>query len=234
MTAGAYGSRSRERTMTDTMPEQTTEDEQGWGDEPNAARQDLPAYPEFPANPHNHRFTISIDGRGPMLVVRANTGAEITQAAEELEDAAVGAAIGRAWAAFKAGAAMGNGLGATGLPQGAPAAPQAPGMPTPPPFGPNVSVPQAPGFQGNPGFPPPPAPPAPAAQAGGRAEPKPRPMDWPQVYKISVARGDQSFKNYRSQNQQYFKGKVQWAGGGDYWIHGDVAQAVAQWNPVPA
>lgn len=141
--------------MTDTMPEQVTED---WGDD---APEQSPAvtYPELPGNPHNHRFTISIDARGPMLVVRAQTGAEIQAAAEELEDHAVGAAIGRAYAAFKAGAALGNGLGAAPV-AGAPAAPQAPGMPTPPPFGPNVSVPQAPGYQAPPTMPAPPAPPA--------------------------------------------------------------------------
>jgi hypothetical protein len=140
------------------MPEQTTETED-WGDVEQSA--DSATYPEFPANPHNHRYTISMNGQGPMLVIRANTGADIQAAAEELEDAAVGAAIGRAWAAFKAGAAMGNGLQATPVPAGAPAAPQAPGMPTPPPFGPNVSVPQAPGYAGAPGMPvPPPAPPA--------------------------------------------------------------------------
>ncbi|MET9385278.1 hypothetical protein ABZY09_30455 [Streptomyces sp. NPDC002928] len=217
--------------MTDTMPEQTTENEQSWGEDSPAT------YPEFPGNPHNHRFTISFDGRGPMVVVRGNTAAEIIAGFQELEESAAGAAMGNAWASVKAAAAVASGLGATPVPAGAPAAPQAPGMPTPPPFGPNVSVPQAPGFQGNPGFPPPPAPPAPQGgygqQSGGRAEPKPRPA-WPQVYKISIARGDTSFKDYRSANQQYFKGKVQWAGGGDYWIHGEVAQAVAQWNPIPA
>jgi hypothetical protein len=218
--------------MTDVMPEQTTDDQgEGWGEDSPAT------YPEFPGNPHNHRFTISMNGQGPMVVVRGNTAEEIKAGFQELEDSAAGAAIGSAWAAIKAAAAIGNGLGPTTPVPGAPATPQAPGMPTPPPFGPNVSVPGAPGFQGNPGFPAPPAPPAQQGgygqQGGGRAEPKPRPP-WPQVYKISLARGDTSFKDYRSANQQYFKGKVQWAGGGDYWIHGDVAQSVAQWNPVPA
>lgn len=142
--------------MTDTMPEQTTEDEQGWEDASPAPV----TYPDFPANPHNHRFTVSMNGQGPMLVVRANTADEVKTAFEELESGEAGAAIGRAWAAIKAGAALGNGLGATPIPQGAPAAPQASGIPTPPPFGPNVSVPAAPGFQGNGGFPAPPAPPA--------------------------------------------------------------------------
>ncbi|MBA2951463.1 hypothetical protein [Streptomyces himalayensis] len=145
--------------MTDTMPEQTT-DEQDWtGPETDAT------YPEFPQNPHNHRYTISIDGRGPMLVVRANTAAEITAASEELENAEVGAAIGRAWAAFKAGAALGNGLGAT--PVGASPAPGAAqqvaaGYPTPAPVPPAMpGVPgQAPAAWQNAGAPTPPAPPA--------------------------------------------------------------------------
>lgn len=208
--------------MTDTMPEQATEDEQGW----DGAGE---TYPEYPSNPHNHRFTVSFDGRGPMVVVRGNTAAEIIAGFQELEQAAAGAAMGNSWASLKAAAAVASGMGATPVPAPAPAAPQAPGVPTPPPFGPNVSVPQAPGYQAPPAMPAPPAP----QQGGGRAEPKPRPP-WPQVYKISLARGDSSFKEYRSANQQYFKGKVQWAGGGDYWIHGEVAQAVAQWNPVPA
>jgi hypothetical protein len=140
--------------MTDTMPEQTT-DEQGWdGDAPAVT------YPEPPDNPHNHRFTISFDGRGPMVVVRGNTAADIIAAYQELEQSAAGAAMGNAWASIKAAAAVASGLGATPVPAGAPVAPQAPGMPVPPPFGPNVSVPGAPGFQGNAGFPAPPMPPA--------------------------------------------------------------------------
>lgn len=143
--------------MTDTMPEQATDNED-WSDVEQSA--DGAAYPEFPDNPHNHRFTVSFDGRGPMVVVRGNTAGDIIAGFQELEQSAAGAAMGNAWAAIKASAAVASGLGATPVPPAAPAAPQAPGVPTPPPFGPNVSVPQAPGFQGNPGFPPPPAPPA--------------------------------------------------------------------------
>lgn len=145
--------------MTDTMPEQTeTEDWSDVEDSANGA-----TYPEHPDNPHNHRFTISFDGRGPMVVVRGNTAAEIIAGFQELEQSAAGAAMGNAWASVKAAAAVASGLGATPVPAGAPAAPQAPGVPTPPPFGPNVSVPGAPGYQG------PPAPaayPAPPAQQG--------------------------------------------------------------------
>jgi hypothetical protein len=142
--------------VTDVMPEQTTGD-QDW----DGSDQTAPVtFPEFPDNPHNHRFTISFDGRGPMVVVRGNTAADIIGGFQELEQSAAGAAMGNAWAAVKAAAAVASGLGATPVPAGAPAAPQAPGVPTPPPFGPNVSVPGVPGFQGNQGFPAPPAPPA--------------------------------------------------------------------------
>jgi hypothetical protein len=153
-------SRENEDQMTDAMPEQTAAPED-WSDVEQSA--DGATYPEAPDNPHNHRFTISFDGRGPMVVVRGNTAEDVIAAYQELENHAVGAAMGNAWAALKASAAIANGLGATAVPAGAPALPQASGTPTPPPFGPNVSVPQAPGFQGNPGFPPamqaPPAPP---------------------------------------------------------------------------
>lgn len=147
--------------MTDTMPEQTT-DEQGWdGDAPAVT------YPEAPDNPHNHRFTISFDGRGPMVVVRGNTAADIIAGYQELEQSAAGAAMGNAWASIKAAAAVASGLGATAIPPGSggPVAgpvtyAPAPGQQAQPPFGPNVSVPGAPGFQGNAGFPAPPMPPA--------------------------------------------------------------------------
>ncbi|MEV4232380.1 hypothetical protein AB0J81_35990, partial [Streptomyces bobili] len=98
--------------MTDVMPEQTTEDEQDWSEGQTAT------YPEAPDNPHNHRFTISFDGRGPMVVVRGNTAAEVMAAYQELEQSAVGAAMGNAWSAIKAAAAVAAGLGATPVPQG--------------------------------------------------------------------------------------------------------------------
>lgn len=140
--------------MTDTTPEQTED----WSDVEQSA--DGASYPEFPDNPHNHRFTISFDGRGPMIVVRGNTAAEIAAGFEELMNESVGAVMGNSWAALKAAAAVASGAGPVSVVPGVPAAPQAPGMPTPPPFGPNVSVPAAPGFVGNPGFQAPPAPPA--------------------------------------------------------------------------
>jgi hypothetical protein len=60
-------------------------------------------------------------------------------------------------------------------------------------------------------------------------------MDWPQVFKIDVPfnRKDE-FKAFREQYKDTFKGKLAWAGGGAYWAHGEVAQYLAQYNPVPA
>jgi hypothetical protein len=106
--------------MTDTMPEQTAEAPEDWSDVEQSANG--ATYPEAPDNPHNHRFTISFDGRGPMVVVRGNTAEDVIAAYQELENHAVGAAMGNAWAALKASAAIANGLGATPVPQG-PAAP---------------------------------------------------------------------------------------------------------------
>lgn len=217
-----------------------TEQDENWGEEQaEGAPSPAPAvsYPEHVKDPHNHRFTISVDGRGPMVVVRGQSAQEVNEAFQELLDANSGALMGSFWSAFKGTAQVANGPAAP-APQGPPPAP--PQGNAPPPFGPNVSVPQAPGYQGPPQAPQPPAPPQgqwggqqQQGQGNGRAEPKPRP-NWPQVYKISIARGDTSFKEYRSANAQYFKQKVAWAGGGEYWIHGEVAQAVANWNPVPA
>lgn len=217
--------------MTDVAPEMNqSEEAESWDGE------DSSTYPEWPKNPANHRFTISFDGRGPMVVVRGNTKAEVIAGYEELQDHAVGAAMGNAWAALKAAAAVANGVGpVTALP----AAPAAPGMPqgnTPPPFGPNVSVPGAPGYQGAPGMPMPPAPPQ-GGFGGGQQNsrgPKERPA-WPQVYAIEVPfAAKDAFKAFREQYKDALRGKVAWAGGGKYWVEGSVAQSFAQYNPVPA
>ncbi|KUJ70779.1 hypothetical protein ACZ90_00215 [Streptomyces albus subsp. albus] len=197
------------------------------------------AFPEFPANPHNHRYTLSYDPqKPPFLVVRANTATELMAAFEELENDGVYAAMGNAWRVMKAQATVGAGLGPTASVPDLPGAPVPSGLPVPqgPPFGPNVSVPAAPGYIGPPTAPVPPAP-APqggAPATGARNGPKPRP-DWPQVYRITVPpQQKDAFKQYRQQYMETFKGKVYWAGGGSYWVHGDVAQSFAPYNPVPA
>jgi hypothetical protein len=231
----------KEGTMTDVTPEQDGADE-SW----EQAAPAVEIYPERSDNPHNHRYTLSLaPDKAPFLVVRAQDRAELRAILDDLAAENVYGLIGEAAALMKASAAIGAGLGPSTVMQ----APQAPaqGFPaaTPPPFGPNVSVPQAPGFQGPPqggfgapqgGF---------GQQAGGfgggggngqgnRAQPKPRPA-WPVVYKVSLNGGNRdAFKALREQNKDACKGKVAWAGGGDYWLHGDVAQGFAQFNPVPA
>lgn len=226
--------------MTEVAPEAPAEE--GW----DAPERDADvSYPEYPSNPHNHRYTLSYDPqKPPFLVVRANTVEELQASFEELEEGGVYAAMGNAWRVMKAQATVGAGMGPT-TPVPQPPGPVQPVQPVPLPQSPQAQYPQPaqaqPGVPGtapaqwqNVGAPPPP--PVQGGFNGGsgnRAEPKPRPP-WPQVYRISIARGDTSFKDYRAANQQYFKGKVLWAGGGDYWINGEVVQSVAQWKPVPA
>ncbi|WP_413114791.1 hypothetical protein ACK1X7_07230 [Streptomyces sp. CY1] len=187
-------------------------------------------FPDYPDNPHNHIYTISMDARGPMIVVRGNTPTEINERFQALLDGGVTTTAASVYSHIKAEMQVAQGVGPVS-PAGPPTPPQGP------PFGPNVSVPQAPGYVGPPT---PPAPPAPAQQggapaAGARNGPKPRPTDWPQgVYKITVPRGDTEFKPYREKNQQYFKGKIRFAGDGQYWVSADVVQSLAPWNPVPA
>jgi hypothetical protein len=226
--------------MTDVHTPQAETDAEDWSDvEQNA---DSASYPEFPGNPHNHRFTISFDGRGPMVVVRGNTAAEIIAGFQELEQSAAGAAMGNAWASIKAAAAVASGLGATPLPAGAPAAPQASGVPTPPPFGPNVSVPGAPGFQSNPGFPAPPAPPA--APAVQNNAPEFQQNGW---YKLTVPfrpQGSNPGKpGFYGIVQQYQLRKGRPSEGGQlsfnkadksWYVSPEVAGCFPQFSPVPA
>ena len=246
-----FGTDYQGEILTDenTTPEGTDAEGVEWGDaaaeavarytpEPAAP---APTYPEHPDNPHNHRYTISISDKAPMIVVRGNTAAEITAAFNELEAYGVYANIGAAHASLRAQGALGNGLGPVtpvspqapppGLPQ-APPAPQAP-APQGPPFGPNVSVPQAPGYQGPPapagGFPPPQQQ---GGWGGGRSngpQEKPRPAGW---LMVDVPFPDKDrFKALRAQGTEtgnYLRGKVQWGGKGVYWLEPSIAQWVAQ------
>ena len=208
----------------------------------------FPLYPEYPDNPHNHRFTVSITpDKPPMIVVRGNTAAEITAAFQELEDFGVYANTAAAYASLKAQGAIGAGLGPVtamppqaappGLPGGPVAqlppgayAPQGPT--TPPPFGPNVSVPQAPGYQGPPqGYAaaPPPQGGGWGGQQGGNPNEKPRPAGWAMV---DVPFNDKDrFKGLRAQGTEtgnYLRGKIQWGGKGVYWLEPSIAGWIAQ------
>jgi hypothetical protein len=217
-----------ENRMTEQAPEQ--EMDETWDNAAPAA----PAfggatYPEYPYSLADHVYTWSPKlPDGSMLVIRAQSAEDLADKAE-----AVATVVGRLRTAW------GNVTGAP-APQGAPQGFQGPA--TPPPFGANVSVPAAPGYVGAP------APQAPAwggqqpqqggfgggAQQGNRQGPKPRP-DWPMVYKINVPfQGKDAFKAFREQNKDALRGKVAWAGGGDYWIHGDVVAGFGQYNPMAA
>lgn len=210
----------KENRMTDTVAPDV--EAEGWEPEDGAAFGGA-TYPEYPYSLADHAYTWSPKlSDGSMLVIRSQTAEGLAEAAEAV--APLAGRLRAAWAAVV----------------GQPAAPanQFPSQ-TAPPFGPNVSVPQAPGFQGPPQVAAPQwGAPQPQGGFGGgqvaKTGPKPRPA-WPQVYKINVpfAAKDQ-FKAFRNDNQDALKGKVAWAGGGDYWIEGSVAQGFAQYNPMPA
>ncbi|MFG3509688.1 hypothetical protein ACGF5F_29770 [Streptomyces sp. NPDC047821] len=210
--------------MTDTMPEQTED----WSDVEQSADA---TYPEYPANPHNHRYTISMNGQGPMVVVRGNTAEEINAAWQELEEKATGAIMGSAWASIRAAAQLANGLGASPAPAGPPAMPQAPaGMPVPPPPGVPGTAPAA--WQ-NVGAPPPPAPPA-----APQASPEYRQAGW---YRLSVPYPQKSQFDAIVAQHQLRKGRpseggqLSWNKAEKSWMAApDIAGYFQQFNPVPA
>lgn len=199
------------------------------------------SYPEYGPLPEARISLNFTPGKAPQLTVRAHTAVELISALQELGESNAYNAIGLAHASMGAEASIGAGLGpTTRMPeQAGPPAPQ--GAPTPPPFGPNVSVPQAPGYAGPPQAPMPPQ--APAPQWGGQQQggaqgnrgPKPRPAEWPVCFRIEVPfQAKDQFKQFREQYKDAFRGKVFWAGGGGYWVHGDIVQSFAQYNPTPA
>lgn len=105
-------------TMTD-MSADVPADDVDWSDVEGAADA---AYPEYPANPHNHLYTVSISNGAPMIVVRGNTAAEIKARFEALEEEGVAAVMANVQTAMKAAFNLAQGLGATPVPP----APQAP------------------------------------------------------------------------------------------------------------
>lgn len=199
------------------------------------------SYPSYPDNPHNHRYTVSFTGSGaPMIVVRANTAAEVTAALNELEAYGAYANVGAAHAALKHQGAAGNGLGPVtpvspvGPPPGLPPM-QSPGGP---PFGPNVSAPQAPGYQGAPAqaaWQPQPQQMQQGYQAQqqmqqgppGKADPKPQPPGWARA-NARTGPGFDAWKAMREQYKDQLKGKVAWGGNADYWVAPEVAGWISQ------
>lgn len=229
----------KENRMTDVVNPEMPIPAESWGgsDEQEmayATGQKAIGYPELSDNPHNHTYTWSPKlPDGSMLVIRASTAEALAEAAE-----AVAPLAGRLRAAWQI---------AVGLPAAAPTLP--PAMQSQPNYNPQMPPPNQP-YPGQPAWQQggAAAPAAPqwsggqAPQGGGfgggqqanRQGPKPRPA-WPQVYKINVPfAAKDAFKAFRNDNQDALKGKVAWAGGGDYWIEGSVAQGFAQYNPMPA
>lgn len=225
------------------MTDQTPETEQApWDDEPEQTENwdgspKEVSFPELPPNPHNHVYTWSPKlPDGSMLVVRSNTAAGLAEAAEALT--AVSGRLAAAWRQVAGGGAPGPQMPF----QGQQAA-------TPPPFGPNVSVPAAPGYVG------PPASQMPQQQGWGGApqgggfggqqgqrKEYPAPQGW---YRLNGARKEQ----VDAVAGQYGIPKGNPAKGGKYNFWGltptgqpgkawycapEVAQAFAQFNPVPA
>jgi hypothetical protein len=194
--------------------------------------QRTPSYPEYPDNPHNHRFTISITGSGaPMVVVRGNTAAEMTAGLNELEAYGVFANVGAAHAALKAQGAVGNGLGPVTPVVPLPQAPMAQAGPpggyvqqAPAPVGP---PPAQGGWQGNQqGY----GQQQPQQQGGynsGKAEPSPQPPGWPRA-NARTGPGFDVWKQMREQYKDQFKGKIKWGGNADYWIDPAIAQWIQQ------
>lgn len=205
-----------ENHMTEQAPEDFTggNDDGGWAE---ATGKDA-TFPETPQNPHNHVYTWSPKlPDGSMLVVRANTPADLVGAVQAL--APLAAQLKAAWTAV------------VGQPAPAPAAPQGGFQPQQQfnqqpaqPF-PNQPFPGQPAWQ-QAG--------APQGQFGGggqgggqgsKPQPKPQPNGWYKTDK-NTGPGADFWKSWREQNQQALKGKIQWGGGGTFWVAPDVAGMV--------
>lgn len=212
--------------MTEQAPENFTGDDGddgGWGE---ATGKDA-TFPEVPSNPHNHVYTWSPKlPDGSMLVIRANTPADLVGAVQAM--APLADQLRAAWSAVAGAPAPQAPAPAAQQPWNQQPAQQFPNQPFPgQPAWQTTGAPQAPAQQGWGGG-------APQQGGGNRQGPKPRP-NWPQVYKVNVPfNSKDAFKAFREQNKEVLKGKVAWAGGGDYWVEGSVVQGFAQFNPVPA
>jgi hypothetical protein len=247
--------------MTDVIDSTSTEDT-GWTEATAVAAPQVVSYPETPANPHNHLFTLSlVPDKAPFLAIRANSTQELLGIMDALESDGVYAAMGAAQAAFREQGTAGRGPVAPApvqMPQ-APAqgVPQGPGAPAnafnpqghfnvpqgnqPPPFGPNVSVPGAPAYQGPPvqqGYAPAPQQ---GQQWGGQPQaPQAAPQGW---YRMNVPYpGGKDVLNQLAAQMGIPKGNPAKGGKYNFWsapakawyCAPEVAQAFAQFSPVPA
>lgn len=215
--------------MTETMPEQTED----WSDVENSA--DGASYPEHPSNPHNHVYTVSMDGRGPMIVVRGNTPAEVTERFQALMDGGVTTVAASVYSHMKAEMAVAQGVGPVS-PVAAPAGPPAPpAFPQGPPAPGGVPG-TAPAAWQNAGAPTPP--PAPAAPAG------PSNAEYAQAgwYRLDVPFPKKGQFDGICAQYQMKKGRP--SEGGSYsfnskgekawYVHPQYAGAFPMFSPVPA
>lgn len=194
----------------------------------------------------NHLITISFTPKGqPMIVVRGNSGSEITQLLGELDQQGVYMQLAQAQQQLASSAppaeTIMRQLGATPMPQpqAAPGAysPQQPTQGYAPqgqqwgPPGPPQPSPGQPPFGGPAGGYAPPAP----VWGGGANQPPQRQPGWFAV-KIPFAQkdaGDQ-VKN-QLKNQGLYQGNVKWEGETKTWLVSPaVVQWFVQWNPSPA
>lgn len=177
------------------------------------------------SNRQNHKFTITVGSAA--IVVRADSGAELIEALQDLSQSGAYAAI--AMAIQEAKSYGPQPAGPAPAPASAPQAAPVNYNPVTPP--PNQPYPGQPAWQ-QAGAPAQYAPAAPAAPQGGRQGTDAPPPGW---YRINVPFASKdAFKAYREQNKQAFSGKIKWQSGGNYFVAPDVVQYFAQYGAVPA
>ena len=215
--------------MTEVATEAVAEE--GW----DASEQDSAVtYPEYPDKPHNHNFTISFDGRGPMVAIRAQSAVEFNSRLQELEDAGTLTLVASVYSHMKAEMAVANGVG----PVSPAPAPQGP--PVPPTMPQQYNQQPAQQFPGAPGT-------APAAwqNAGAPAAPA-APQVSPEYQQAGWYRLNVPFKQkgqFDGITAQYGMQKGRPSEGGQFsfqkadkswYVHPQYAGAFPMFNPVPA
>lgn len=202
-------------------------EEMDWSDVEQSA--DGASFPELPDNPHNHLLTISMDSRGPMIVVRANTPQEANARWQALADAGTLTLLSALYAQMKGAPAP--------APQAAPAAPQGAAQQFPQP---------AQQFPGQPGTAPAawqnvgaPTPPAWGNQGGAQDSGQEyKQAGW---YRLNVPFPKKGAFDGICAQYQFRKGRpseggqYSWNKGAKAWFCSpDIAGAFGQFSPVPA
>lgn len=186
-----------------------------------------PSFPEYPDNPHEHRYTITMKGGvgydAPWVVVHASTAAECIGSLKELEAYGFYPALGSAQRSLRA---VSPGRAAAPAPAPAPMAgppmggPQMPNQPYPgQPAWQQAGAPQQQwGGGGQQQY---------GGQQGNKPDPSPQPPGW---WKINARTGPgfDNWKAMREQQKDFVKGKIKWAGGPDYWVEPSLGQWLGQ------